>query len=78
MLATGRAVAGGAGGIGCGGERSGVFDGWENGRPKGGRVRLEKRRGAKRSSGCLQLRLVRWLGLNTMWSHGRGLGLGLV
>ncbi len=43
---TGWVVAGAAGGIGCGMERSGVFDGWENGRPKGGRVRLEKRRGA--------------------------------
>ena len=46
MLPPAGIVRGAAGGIGCGMEQSGVFDGWENGRPKGGRVRLEKRRGA--------------------------------
>ena len=62
MLATGRAVAGGAGGIGCGMERSGVFDGWENGRPKGGRVRLEKRRGATGAADAASLGLCGGLG----------------
>ena len=63
MLATGRAVAGGAGGIGCGMERSGVFDGWENGRPKEGRVRLEKRHGATGAADAASLGLCGGLGL---------------
>ena len=71
-------LRGGAGGIGCGMERSGVFDGWEDGRPKGGRVRWVKRRGAQCSSGCPQLGLVRLVGINKMWSRERGSVLGLV
>ena len=78
LLATGRFLWGGAGGIGCGMERSGVFDGWEDGRPKGGRVRWVKRRGAQFSSGCPQLGLVRLVGINKMWSRERGSVLGLV
>ena len=71
-------LRGGAGGIGWGMERSDVLAGWENGRPKGGRVRWVKRRGAQWSSGCRQLRLVRLVGVNKMWSHGRGSVWGLV
>ena len=33
---------------------------------------------AQWSSGCCQLRPVRQAGINKMWSHGRGLDLGLV
>lgn len=53
----------GAGGVGCEMERSGVFDGWEDGRPKGGRVRLEKRRGATGAAAAASLGLCGRLGL---------------
>jgi hypothetical protein len=85
MLATGRAVADGAGGIGCGMERSGVFDGWENGRPKGGRVRLEKRSGATGAADAASLGLCGGLGLTRCgameealtwaWCSGGGLAM---
>ena len=62
-------------------KRNGVVrprrDGSLNDRTKGGRVGGQNANGVDQSGGCRQLRFVRWPGINKMWSHGRGLGLGL-
>lgn len=65
--------------------RGGVFDGWGYGRPKGGRVQLEKRRGATGAADAASLGLCGGLGLTRCgameealtwaWCSGGGLAM---